>query len=300
MQSRGVMTHRYTDGTFTAEGTLEQWATGQEQTIAAAGVYVSGSEEKRYRLADGIALDTAHAAETLALAIGMRGARGHAIHSDCAAAIAAWSGRRKYRGIKQVNRLAGEGFGDVCKVKAHAERTKPREEWTKEEEGNVIADAVAAGREEDAGGEVTNVPADTLRDLLSDVSPFLWIDKNDRVTYEVKKTRRMPKYLRERDQSRAAATPARAPRWEGTTCHLASSMWKQEGKASSWARAVRIMWDKHLTGENETKWNMAVTHTCELCGVPTNQTHLLTERRRPGMDKVRTEARNKVQNEADK
>jgi hypothetical protein len=257
----------FTDGSLTMEGTLDQWTTGREMITAAAGVYVSGAEEKRYRLSEGIALHTAHAAESLALAVGMRGAQGHTIHSDCEAAIAAWSGRRKYRGIRQVNRLAGDGYAEICKVKAHEERTKPEEEWTTEEAGNVKADAVAGNRPDDAGGPVVNVPADVMKDLLAHINPFLWIDSQDRVDFDIKWKGRITRYLRDRDGYRAAANPPRDSRWEGTTPRLASKMWAQYGKAGSWAQAVRIMWDKHLTGENEAKWKMVTTRNCELCGV---------------------------------
>jgi hypothetical protein len=58
-------------------------------------------------------------------------------------------------------------------------------------------------------------------------------------------------YLCKRDQYRAESSPPRRPRWMGTTTALCGAMWKL-GKRSVAARsrAVRIIWDKHLTGYN--------------------------------------------------
>ena len=292
----------YTDGSFSAEGTLAQWSKGTQPKREAAAVVVRGESDLLFRMTEGVALHSAHAAETLALAIGMRGARGHAIYSDCAAAIAAWGGRVKYTGVRGMNLLACGGYGDVRKVKAHAEKTTAKENWTDEQHGNVTADAVAAGDEAAAGGEIREVSADAMKEMLTDITPFLWVDEEDRAVFVPRETRRKRDYLRTRDHTRANDTSPRPARWEDTTCCLAAKMWSEHGKkgTGSWAQAVRIMWDKHMTGENEGKWNMEVTQKCVLCGVPTSQKHMIVDCQRPGMSDIRATAIKQLQQEANK
>jgi hypothetical protein len=290
----------FTDGSLSKEGTLLQWASGIETVSAAAGVYVAASEELCLRMAEGVDLPTAHAAETLALAVAVRGAAGHDIHSDCAAALAAWGRKRKWTGILQINKIARDGEGTLHKVKAHAERTKPRCDWTPEELGNVIADATAAGDAGRAGKTITHISATAMRELFEDVNHFLWYNRGGKIVFDGASPQRMLTYLHTRDHVRALAEPPRPPRWQQTTYCLASKMWATQGKEGigSWARAVRIMWDKHLSGENEAKWGMQVTRMCDLCGVPSSQKHLVGECRRHGMDEVRARALRKVRNEA--
>jgi hypothetical protein len=51
--------------------------------------------------------------------------------------------------------------------------------------------------------------------------------------------------------------------------------------------AVRIMWDKHVTGENENKWNRQVQTRCEVCNALTSQRHIISECNRPGAAFIR-------------
>ena len=75
-------------------------------------------------------------------------------------------------------------------------------------------------------------------------------------------------------------------------------MWsKQE---CSWAQAVRIMWDKNVTGENESKWKCKEVTKCEICGVHTSQRHMIVECQRPGAAAIRATAIQKVRQEGDK
>ena len=74
-------------------------------------------------------------------------------------------------------------------------------------------------------------------------------------------------------------------------------MWKKQ--ECSWAQAVRIMWDKHVTGENESKWKCKEITRCDVCGVVTSQRHIILECQRPGACAIRKRAVAKVQLLAD-
>jgi hypothetical protein len=70
-------------------------------------------------------------------------------------------------------------------------------------------------------------------------------------------------------------------------------MWaKTVGKSSgSWARAVRIIWDKHATGENRRKWKQTdEIPKCELCLCATSQRHTITVCGKAGLRGIRSRA----------
>jgi ribonuclease HI len=141
----------YTDGTYAQNGMVVEWSTGRERTEAAAGVVISsGMGDNRLRVTGEIQMTSAYDAEVIALTVAGRMLRGATIYSDCQSAMTATSLVQQRTGIVQVLRMA-DGYGNVRKVAAHAERRKLRADWTPEEEGNVKADATAAGRE-DANG----------------------------------------------------------------------------------------------------------------------------------------------------
>jgi hypothetical protein len=61
--------------------------------------------------------------------------------------------------------------------------------------------------------------------------------------------------------------------------------------------AVRIMWDKYLTGQNEVKWGRPQPGRCPACGAITSQRHMIVECQRPGLQAIRAAAIKKLQGE---
>ena len=279
----GPLTTVYTDGTYARNGTITEWASGRERMEAAAGVVISGDAgDTRFRIAGEVQMTSAYDAEVVALAVAGRMIRNTTIYSDCQAAISSVNLTQHRTGIAQVLRIA-DGQGEVQKVAAHAERRKQRSDWTPEELGNVKADAAAAGREDEHG----NPPEDlSIRTALKRVTPHWWINRDGLIEMDVQHTTRSDRYVQKRDGWRRAG--AREPRWTGVTHRLAAQMWK--GQECSWATAVRIMWDKHVTGENERKWGCREVTRCPVCDAVTSQRHIIRECQRPGAEAIRRSA----------
>jgi hypothetical protein len=281
----------YTDGTYQCYGTMEEWSQGRQRDLAAAGVAIlSASHGVGLRVTD-VEMMSAYDAETVAIAVAGCIAPGAVIHTDCKAAQDASSLRQHRTGITHIMRMAPQR-GSVVKVQAHAERRKHKRDWSKEEEGNCKADAVAGGRIMET--ELKEEHFDMER-AISSTFPLVWKNENGSTSFGTG-TRRCKRYTVERDVWRMKGL--RPPRWEGTTNKLGAAMWsKQE---CSWAQAVRIMWDKNVTGENESKWKCKEVTKCEICGVPTSQRHMILECQRPGAAAIRATAIQKVRQESDK
>jgi len=94
------------------------------------------------------------------------------------------------------------------------------------------------------------------------------------------------RYTSTRDAGRAIAQ--RPPRWTNTTNRLAAQMWERQ--ECSWAMAVKIMWDKHVTGDNERKWGCREVARCPVCNAITSQRHTITKCGRPGAEMIRRKA----------
>jgi hypothetical protein len=284
----------YTDGTYQCFGTLEEWSQGTQQERAAAGVViVAEQQEIGYRIT-GVAMNNAYEAETVGIAVAGFLAPGAVIHTDCKAAQDATGTLQHRIGISHLRRIAPSRL-EVKKVQAHAERRKHRRDWSREEEGNCKADAVASGRIQEAGLSEGTVD---LERAISIAFPLVWKDSSGRIAFDNKGTRRSQRYTVARDEWRRRAADPRPSRWVGTTNKLGAAMWsKQE---CSWAQAVRIMWDKNSTGENQCKWKCKEVSKCSVCGVPTSQRHMILECQRPGAAAVRARALAKVRREADK
>jgi hypothetical protein len=280
----GPETTVYTDGAYTQHGTFMEWATGRQRTEAAAGVVViSDTGDSHLRVTGEIQMTSAYDAEVLALAVAGRMLRGATVYTDCQSAMTATSFTQQRMGIAQVLRMA-DGFGNIRKVAAHAERRKLRTDWTREEEGNVKADATAAGREDENGTLPMTL---SIRTALKRVTPHWWINGDGKIVMDAKHTTRCDRYVKRRDEWRR--TDGRDPRWTGVTNKLAAQMWA--GQECSWATAVRIMWDKHVTGENEHKWGCREVTRCTVCNAITSQKHIIRECQRPGAEAIRREAR---------
>jgi len=183
----------------------------------------------------------------------------------------------------------------VTKVKAHAERRTSRTEWTYEEEGNVAADETAAGRVDQEG-----VPPAEL-DIGAAIAycmPLVWKTAAGEIILSSCVSARSTRYTQTRDLIRSQAQTPRPPRWGSTTSHMAAALWT--GLECSWATAVRIMWDKHATGDNERKWGRHPTAYCTVCNALTSQRHTIVECQRPGAAQVRSNAVKKAWAEVDK
>jgi len=283
----------YTDGTYNSSGTMEEWAQGRQQESAAAGVVILSEQQALgFRITD-VAMSSAYDAETVAIAVAGRLAPGATIHTDCKAAQDSTRKEDHRTGITHLMRI-GLQRGEVEKVRAHAERRKHKRDWTRDEEGNIMADAVAGGRICETGLQEGQID---IERAISVVFPLVWRDDQGRTSFDTK-SRRSLRYTSARDKWRQAATPPRPPRWEGTTARLGAAMWgKQE---CSWAQAVRIMWDKNVTGENEHKWRCKEIARCSVCGAITSQRHTIIECQRPGASAIRKQALDKVRREGDK
>jgi predicted nucleic acid-binding Zn-ribbon protein len=285
----------YTDGTFKTEATVTQWAQGSEtKSAAAAVVVITGEESRGWRIVNGVEMNSAYDAEVVALAVARCLAPETTIYTDCKSAMAAMQEDQHRTGIAHIGAIA-KGTGVIDKVKAHAERRKRTYEWTKEEAGNVKADAVANGRAEEVGVQLCRT---SLSRAIAATMPLVWRNKDGNVRLDAGVAQRCMRYTDKRDQARAEADPPRQPRWEGVTNRLGSAMWTSQ--ACSCAMAVRIMWDKHVTGENLLKWKSKDTHRCTACGALSSQKHIISECQRPGAAGIRLAAIEKVREEAGK
>jgi hypothetical protein len=168
-----------------------------------------------------------------------------------------------------------------------------------------------------SGGKANNVPEDLLykevkkpqktgtladgdayknvnfQDEIRGHLEFSWEDARGRLIYnleqEVDSIRTMT-YCIQRDKYRAAE--GRQPRWAGVPSQLASDMWGMSASSMGQrARTVRILWDKHWTGENQAKAGFATPAICKVCGVVTGQRHLVEACVSPCIVRIRTEGR---------
>ena len=281
----------YTDGTYNVEGTLLEQAQGGVTVRAAAAVVATDvNGDTAWRIDKGVQMRSAYEAEVVALAIARVMADGATIVSDCQAAISAAGETQHRAGIAQLLSMAPSS-GEIRKVKAHAERRGEQQEWTTDEAGNVKADRVAAG----IGYDGVALRGLDIMEAVIATTPLVWTNQKGEVVLDPKSTTRLSRYAKARDQYRAQAADARPPRWEGTTAKLASSMWTTQ--ECSWALSVKIVWDKHLTGQNEAKWGRPQPGRCPVCGAVTSQKHMIVECQRPGMQAIRASAIKKFQAE---
>ena len=151
------------------------------------------------------------------------------------------------------------GRGTVHKVHAHPERRKRRWEWTREEEGNAKADAVAADRAREVN--VTVQPISLTGAIYGSMT---WKNREGQICFDARISARDRRYKAERDRQRAQAVVPRGPRWKDTTNRI-------EQKCSR-AMSVRIMWDKYMM-ENQTKRKCKEIQRCPECGAIPSQRH---------------------------
>ena len=163
---------RPTDDGIHRRDVRAKWDDDRMVDGAAAGIVVSSdSGDTRLRVSSEVQMTSAYDAEVVALAVAGRMLRGATIYPDCQSAMAATALVQHRTGVAQVLRTT-DGYGDVRKVVAHAERRKQRSDWTPEEEGNVKADATAAGRKDESGNPPMSL---SIRAALTRVTPHWWV-----------------------------------------------------------------------------------------------------------------------------
>jgi hypothetical protein len=288
----------YTDGAYREEGTFMERATGTERRIGASAVYVDSPSPMRIRIPGVVEHESSYTTELLALAIAKRHACGHEIHSDSQAAIDAERRLNAGRGgtAAVVNTLSSAlcGSASILKVKAHVEtRELNKAKWSCHEAGNVKADRTAANDTVGAGGPIETWDDRTVDRMLTEDSTFVWRRGRSLVVEAGKAAdaRRLLEYSCKRDATRMDRGDR--PRWQGTTAKLAADMWKQTAGPSPgrWARAVRIIWDKHATGANRRKWSQEDDlPVCTVCGCLTSQRHTIVECGKFGLRGIRDRA----------
>jgi hypothetical protein len=295
----------YTDGSYTAKGTLMERATGDETRNGYAGIYVDGMQQRRYRLCGGVEHESAYTTELLALTIAKRLARGHDIVTDSQAAIDTVQRYEEGRTAKAAANMlsaASIGAARIVKIRAHIERQETDEtKWSPNARGNHRADRTADGDRQGAGGDIVELDDDDIVRHLTDGMEFVWIAQG-RVAYDTGKRAeklQLNQYLAARDEYRAQR--GEQPRWSGTTAGLAASMWRGVADCSTgtWARAVRIIWDKHATGTNLLKWGQTQdVPVCDACGCATGQKHVISDCRKIGLAEARKRVRQKFRAKA--
>ena len=152
-----------------------------------------------FRITD-VAMKTAYDAETVALAVAGCIAPGAPIYTDCKAAQDKTSWNQHRTGIAHIMRIAPHR-GEVIKVRAHAERRKHKRDWTKEEEGNCKADAVAGGRLEETG--IQEGRFDIEHAIYAEF-PLVWKDERGHISFDTT-GQRTKRYTSARDGWRMAA-----------------------------------------------------------------------------------------------
>ena len=292
----------YTDGSYARHGSILEWARGKPQVQAAAGIYVRtpGSEpDIRVRIPYGVKATSSFTTEAVALAAALSKAHSSShIHTDSEACLkllqAQPAKRTRTCAEADILRCSEDVHGRLHKVKSHAEKRKPQHEWTLDERGNIQADHTAAGK--DAGGIIETWTGSQMRAILEREKICVWTH-NDEILFDprqLEKRRRIDRYTQRRDEFRALATPKRQPRWTMTTTALGRDMWRKAAARDigTWARSVRILYEKHCDGENLIKWTGdSEDCVCKYCGRPTGIQHAILHCTKPEVLRLRNRAR---------
>jgi hypothetical protein len=118
-----------------------------------------------------------------------------------------------------------------------------------------------------------------IQEIVKHKAEFFWQTREGNLVSDLEDeiaTFRMQDYLCKRDEYRAKEK--KEQRWCGVPYKLAAAMWK-DGKHSigSWARCVRIIWDKYWTGERVQAGGQDEVKMCGTCGVVASQRHMIEE-----------------------
>ena len=215
------------------------------------------------------------------------------MYSDCKSAIAeamlmqgpkyGRSGFGDLHTIKSVYRAYGVSADRLHHVKAHAERAKLPENYTKLERGNMLADKVAGHVVTDCAHVLTISTADILKYISCErmwrVVDVLGVVRPVKPLKLVKRWR-ADKYLKDRDADRETA--GLPPKWVDADFSLVNKLYKHYGRLHvTRARICKLVFDKYWHGGNRIKGCRGdadltrVLEECVICGDVDNEYHSL-------------------------
>ena len=253
--------------------------------------------------------------ELLAIVVGLRVARDlkgrRKIITDCESALKLinspeklnyWSNKANVALIKAAITLGG-AESSVEHAHSHPENRLHRTRWTRNDNGNYIADRVAAGDYESLSGYekleiIETTTFEVITELASIQTWFVATDEgviNLSPLVELAQANEANLYLTERDVwhhkrlGKDADTPVEVV-WSDRTLQHAAIIWELEmADAKCTARAQRIIFDKHWHSWNQAKADATIDTTCEHCGEGDSLKHLLVECQHTHYKEIRDE-----------
>ena len=315
MTSKGAGIGEYdifTDGTFDKE--LEPVAfllDHENKTISGAAVVIAGTGTGwesnpilalRIKNDERVVATSAFPLELLAIVAGLRIARDltgrRKIITDCESALKLinsseklnyWSNKANVALVKAAIALGG-AESTVEHAHSHPESRLHKTRWTRNDNGNFIADRVAAGDyaslfEYNQLEIVETSTFEIITELASIQTWFIASDEgviNLSPLVELAQANEAKLYLKERDvwhhkRLGKTETPIDAF-WSDRTLQHAATIWELEkADAKCTARAQRIIFDKHWHSWNQAKGDSEIDTTCELCGDVDSLKHMLVE-----------------------
>jgi hypothetical protein len=221
------------------------------------------------------------------------------IVTDCEAALKLlsspeklnyWSNKANVALIKAAIAL-NAGEGNIEHAHSHPESRLHKTRWTRNDNGNFIADRVAVG---DYGSLAEfmqlNIIETNTFDVITDLACIqTWfIASDDGVVnlsplVELAQANEAKLYLAERDVwhhkrlGRGPDVPTETF-WSDRTLQHAAVIWELgTANAKNTASAQRIIFDKHWHSWNQAKADVGIDTVCERCGEPDSLKHLLVE-----------------------
>ena len=303
----------FTDGSFDKELEPVAFLLDHEvKTISGAAVVLAGTGHNwmnepiitvRIQNDERVVASSAFPLELLAIVAGLRIASMRPglrkIVTDCEAALKLlsspeklnyWSNKANVALIKAAIAL-NEGKGNIEHAHSHPESRLHKTRWTRNDNGNFIADRVAVG---DYGSlseykQLNFIETNTF-DVITDLACIqTWfIASDDGVInlsplVELAQANEAKLYLTERDVwhhkrlGREKDAPVEAF-WSDRTLQHAAVIWELgTANTKNIARAQRIIFDKHWHSWNQAKADADIETMCERCGEADSLRHLLVE-----------------------
>ena len=302
----------FTDGAFEPRaGIMETLLDHNVVNIAEAAVVLVGNTESwrdekivavRIMNDERLKVDSAFPMELLALVAALR-IRGKApgctkILTDCQSAVKLlstpdklmkWSKKANVALLKAAIKV-GRGHLDLVEhVDSHPEGRLHRSRWNRNDEGNFIADRVAAGDFDSLKDyNITLITASTYEVLESLADIQTWFISSNTGVVNLCPLEKLAQetegkaYLHERDGWRnKRICPIGPPgrHWANRTLKHAAIIWEMDKNkdSRSTAKSQRICFDKHWHSWNQAKFDQTVDTSCPQCKMPDSLGHLLTE-----------------------
>ena len=252
----------YTDGSWSESATAREYLAGRS-TVRTGGAVVLCKEGRWFPIfvEMDFDIDSAFDAELISLLIAvlMAGDKKVTIYTDCKSAMGVVTGGEKGNYLSLLSSWKVPSSCTIEKIKAHPERMKTPEMWTRSEKGIWMADQIA-GR---TIRGIKKARASEWLKKISSLTKICLVDKKN-VPFVGDLARRWSKhfvkrYFIERDEYREERGSTR--KWEGTNMALShKAMGKGPGIADL-AATQRLGLDKRW------KWNWARGDTtCLACG----------------------------------